>query len=84
MTAFYETFPTVFFFHFGFNETFEFTRKELLVEDNGLIYFMMFTDEDNKNDNYWGIGKIFMQKYLLTFDYDNHILGYYNEKKKKK
>ena len=83
LTAFYETFPTVFFFHFGFNETFEFTRKELLVEDNGLIYFMMFTDEDNKNDNYWGIGKIFMQKYLLTFDYDNHILGYYNATTKK-
>ena len=85
LTSFYETFPTIFFFHFEFNSTFEFTRKELLIEDNGIIYFMLFTDSKN-NDNFWGIGKIFMEKYLLTFDYGKKSIGYYfgTEKKEKK
>lgn len=86
LTTFYETFPTLFLFHNGFNTTFEFTRTELLKEDNGIIYFMLFSDVDN-TDNYWGIGKIFLEKYLLTFDYGKKSIGYYigtkeNEEKK--
>ncbi len=86
LTTFYETFPTLFFFHFGFNTTFEFTRKDLLKEDDGVLYFMLFTDASN-TDNYWGIGKIFLEKYLLTFDYGKNSIGYYlgskeNEDKK--
>ena len=86
LTSFYETFPTIFFSHFEFNSTFEFARKELLIEDNGILYFMLFIDTTN-NDNLWGIGKIFMEKYLLTFDYGKQSIGYYfgtkenNEKK---
>lgn len=76
LTSFYETFPTLFLFHFGFNTTFEFTGQELLKEDKGILYFMLFTDVTN-NDNYWGIGKIFLEKYLLTFDYGKNSIGYY-------
>lgn len=85
LTSFYETFPNIFFSHFEFNSTFEFTRKELLVENNGILYFMLFTDAIN-NNNYWGIGKIFLKKYLLTFDYGKQSIGYYfgtNENNKK-
>ena len=86
LTTFYETFPNLFLFHYGFNTTFEFTRNELLKEDNGIIYFMLFSDVDN-TDNYWGLGKIFLEKYLLTFDYGKKSIGYYsgtkeNEEKK--
>jgi hypothetical protein len=75
---FKNTFPTVFFFHFGFNTTFELTFNELIHENNGRLYFMMYTDSDN-NDNYWGIGKLFMEKYLFTFDFGSQTIGYYNE-----
>ena len=73
---FYDNFPTAYFFHFEFNTTFEFERKELLIEEDNHIYFMMYIDNDN-NQNLWGIGKIFMEKYLLTFDYRNKSIGYY-------
>ena len=77
------TFPSVFFNHFGFNTTFEFTKKELLVEKDELLYFMMYVDTQNI-DGYWGIGKIFMEKYLLTFDFENHAIGFYNGTKENK
>ena len=80
--SFDKTFPSVFFYHFEFNTTFEFTKEELLVEKDGLLYFMMYVDTQNV-DGYWGIGKIFMKKYLLTFDFENHAMGYYNETKEK-
>ena len=83
---FYDNFPTSYFFHYEFNTTFEFERKELLIETDNNIYFMMYTDTNNKN-NLWGIGKIFMEKYLLTFDYGNKSIGYYygtEEKETKK
>ena len=83
---FYDNFPTAYFFHFEFNTTFEFEREQLLIEKDNNIYFMMYTDTNNKN-NLWGIGKIFMEKYLLTFDYGNKSIGYYygtEEKENKK
>ena len=46
---------------------------------------MMYIDNNN-NENYWGIGKIFMEKYLLSFDYANKSIWYYygtNEKDNK-
>jgi hypothetical protein len=75
---FKNTFPTVFFFHSGFNTTFELTYNELIHENNGRLYFMMYTDSDN-SDFYWGIGKLFMEKYLFTFDFGSQTIGYYNE-----
>ena len=75
---FKNTFPSVFFFHFGFNTTFELTYNELIHENNGRLYFMIYADRDN-NYNYWGIGKLFMEKYLFTFDFGNQTIGYYNE-----
>ena len=83
---FYDNFPTAYFLHLKFNTTFEFERKDLLVEKDDRIYFMMYTDNNN-NENMWGIGKIFMEKYLLTFDYETKSIGYYygtNEKENKK
>ena len=71
-------FPTVFFYHFGFNTTFELTYDELIHENNGRLYFMMYKDNTNF-DQYWGFGKLFMEKYMFTFDYGSQSIGFYNE-----
>ena len=84
-TDFYDTFPSIFFFHFGFNKTFEFTKEELLVEDKEKIYLMIYVDINN-NNNFWGIGKLFMKKYMFTFDFGKQSIGFYsqtNEKERK-
>ena len=73
---FLKNFPTIFFKHHEFNTTFEFTKDELIKEKDGLLYFMMYTDKDN-TEQYWGFGKLFLQKYLLNFDYQNKSIGYY-------
>lgn len=78
---FFENFPTAFYFHTGFNTTFEFTKDDLLKEKDGFLYFMMFTDTTNE-ENYWGIGKIFLEKYPLVFDYGNQSIGYYYDNDK--
>ena len=75
---FKNTFPTLFLFHYGFNTTFEFTYDELIHENNGRLYFMIYTDTTNYK-GYWGIGKLFMEKYLFTFDFGKQSIGYYNQ-----
>ena len=74
--SFLKTFPTIFFFHTGFNTSFEFTKDELFKEKDGLLYFMMFRDTTDE-EKYWGLGKIFLEKYLINFDYGNKSIGYY-------
>ena len=75
--TFLKTFPTVYFKHIEFNTSFEFTKDELLKEKDGLLYFMMYTDITNE-EQYWGFGKIFLEKYLINFDYGNKSIGYYS------
>ena len=74
--SFLKTFPTIFFSHIGFNTSFEFSKDELFKEKKGLLYFMMYRDTTNK-DKYWGFGKIFLEKYLINFDYGEKSIGYY-------
>ena len=38
---------------------------------------MLYVDNES-DDGYWGIGKIFMEKYLLTFNYGNNTIRFYN------
>ena len=83
-----ETFPPIYFYHSELNKTFNFTRKELLVEKNGLFYFMLCVDTE-ATEEYWGLGKIFMEKNLLSFNYENNTIRLYyisedKEEEKKK
>ena len=75
---FKNTFPSLFFLHYGFNTTFELTYNELIHENNGRLYFMIYTDNTNF-DGFWGFGKLFMEKYLFTFDFGSQSIGYYNQ-----
>lgn len=39
---------------------------------------MIYTDNTNF-DGFWGFGKLFMEKYLFTFDFGSQSIGYYNQ-----
>ena len=75
-TKFYDTIPTLKLTNNLLNKTFEFSGKELFVEDDENIYFMLIPDIFNKNRI--TLGKIFMEKYLFTFNYDYNKIGFYD------
>ena len=68
------SFPCIYFFieqlFFAFNLCYE----DLFFEYNGKIYFLILRKESIKN--YWKIGKIFLKKFPLIFDYDKKIISY--------
>lgn len=71
---FYENFPKLVFSHSEMNMTFEFEAKELLVEKGSYVYFMIASDLTNSQ---WILGKIFLEKYLMTYDYKNLKIYHY-------
>lgn len=74
----YAHFPTIFLEHKEANFTFEFTYEELLKEKNEKLYLMMALD--TLNENMWGLGKIFMEKYLCTFNSKEKSVGIYTKR----
>ena len=79
ITPFLHGFPTVFFYNNMSNFIFEFNYKNLLVEKDDYYYFMMSFNNKTKS-NVWEIGKIFMQKYLFTFNLLEKYVGFYTTK----
>lgn len=71
---FYNNFPKLSFLYSGSNVTFEFGAKELLIEKDNSIYFMIASDLTNTN---WILGKVFLEKYLITFDYEKQKIRNY-------
>ena len=60
-------------------KTFELTYQELFKRKNDKIYFLIHFKNDYYNtNNFFEIGKIFLQKYTLTFNQYNRHIGYYN------
>ena len=71
-----DSFPSIYFFHRIFNYTFELTKDDLfLIQNNKYIFLVFFSDYDIK---YFAMGKIFLKKYLLTFNQDTKTIGFYN------
>ena len=68
------SFPCTYFYieqlFFAFNLCYE----DLFFEYKDKIYFLILRKEHIKN--YWKIGKIFMKKFPLMFDYDKKIISY--------
>ena len=56
---------------------FSFDYKDLFKEKNDILYFMVYF---NKTNNYGAFtaGQIFLKKYLLTFNYDSKMIGFYH------
>jgi hypothetical protein len=70
---FYKSFPTLYFSHSELSYIFELTSKDLFIEKNNKIYFMISTYSDEK----WYLSEIFVKKYLFSFDQDKKSIGFY-------
>lgn len=73
-------FPTLYFnnYHLGYIFTLSFV--ELFEQIDGKIVFLMVKNLDKKLGNIWQLGKVFMQKYHCTFDFENSNIGIYLKK----
>ena len=71
-------FPTLkFCFKEQYGMCFDFTYKDLFKEKNGKLFFLIIFNKSSM-DRYT-LGQIFLKKYLLTFNYDNKLIGFYNK-----
>ena len=59
------------------NEIFNFTLEELFFEYNNRIYFGVIFDQYQMHG--WKLGRLFFEKYPLTFSLDNKAIGYYKQ-----
>ena len=85
-----KTFPKLVFKIDDFNETFEFTYKDLFkpIYDNKYYLFLIFTGRFWRASEIiiqppsypWTLGKIFFKKYQFVFDAANKKVGYYKNK----
>ena len=81
-----KNFPSIYFSNVEFNYIFELNYQDLFLEKNNiLIFLVIFYDYPNPikffADEYvskWDFGTPFLNKYFLTFDYDNKYIGFYN------
>ena len=88
-----KTFPKLVFKIDDFNETFEFTYKDLFkpIYDNKYYLFLIFTGRFWRASEIiiqppsypWTLGKIFFKKYQFVFDALNKKVGYYKNKNTK-
>lgn len=72
---FYKLFPSIYFFSFHLNYTFVLTGKDLFLENDNKLYFMVFSR--NENINNWRFGEIFLKKYFFTFNHESKKIGFY-------
>ena len=82
ISEFYERMPDFSFRNKELNKNFTFTAKELFVEKYNYLVLMIIPDLFNKM--IITLGKIFMEKYLFTFNYDRNVIGFYDENVRKK
>ena len=71
-------FPTLYFKSIELNFTFELTYEDLFVPNKDKIFFMVIF---KKRGYMFTLGKIFFKKYLLTFSFDNKLIGFYDNNK---
>ena len=71
-------FPIIYFYNRDFNYTFSFSYKDLFEEYNNEIYFLIIYD--NKEDNWWKLGKLFLEKYQFIFNQDAKTISFYSYK----
>jgi len=87
------TFPTLYFYHPELNYMFELTYDDLFFERGENIIFGIYFDTnlievfEGAYISEWFFGKIFLKKYMFSFDFEKLELRFYkknNVKKKKK
>ena len=73
----FENFSDIIFYNRDFNYTFYFNYTELFKEKGNYIFFLIFS-----NIEYYsmvGLGRIFLNKYQLGFNYDRRIILFYKD-----
>ena len=69
-------FPKISFSHDELDFIFELTYKDLFIEYNNRILFLVVYN--SYGQNIWHFGKIFMKKYPFVFDYDKKTISFVN------
>ena len=77
ISNFYESLPIFKIQNNLLNKSFEFSGKELFMEDDEYTYLMLIPDLFNNNRI--TLGRLFMEKYLFTFNYEMNKIGFYDE-----
>ena len=70
-------FPTLYLKSNNLQYVYELTKDELFLKDNNKIYFLIIFEYSKTNS--WTLGKPFLEKYLLSYNYDAKSIGFYNE-----
>lgn len=77
ISKFYDEFPSLNLKHTFFKQVFTYTGKELFLEDNNYLYFILLPEFTKHNK--FILGRIFMNMHQFTFNYDTKTIGYYNK-----
>ena len=75
-----KTFMPIYFKNQELNYEFILDYKDLFIKSNNKIIFLITSQIENKK---WTFGIPFLKKYLLTYDYDNRVIGFYRQNKYK-
>ena len=76
-------FPEIKFHSNDLNYDFDLDMKDLFYTNEKYIYFLMFFENDNSNNNRIIVGKPFMKKYQFSFEPDKKLIYFYSTKNKK-
>ena len=71
-------FKDIYFYQKDINYTFHFDYRDLFIVKNDILFFNIFFDE-NDFAHLANFGKIFFVKYLLVFNYDKKMIGFYTK-----
>lgn len=74
-----QNFPDLIFVKYEIN--FIFTKNELFRKFDGKYYFLIVFSEEEKEE--WILGKIFFKKYIISFNPNEKIIGFYTNFKNK-
>ena len=77
-------FPKLILFHKDLNYSFEFNYKDLFIQKDNQLYFLIVFEKKSQSIEYWILGKPFFKKYQLVFESDRKLMGIYTEKEKKR
>ena len=68
------SFPKLFFHSKDLSFTFNLDYKDLFLENENKIYFLIIYKQTLKS--IWNVGKIFLKKYPFIFDFDNKMISF--------
>ena len=74
--------PNIYFYHRELNFTFILTYEDLFKEING-YYFLLMSFNKFQEFKEWGLGKPFLKKYQLVFNFEKKLIGFYTNYKGK-